>query len=167
MWPWRVKMPTQNLWRSLLLLIYILGDGPMGKTQPWTSRWQALLLAPTLPPLVLVEHEKSRKMSTSPFRAERWWRKARGPLGLAGFGLVLMMKIVLATVCCRFGSWGFVIKLNFWSDFQHKVWSGVWSWSSDEILKLKFGQYFAADFVEILNLMLGRDSEDEIWSRFM
>ena len=52
---------------------------------------------------------------------------------------------MLATVCCRFGSWGLVTKLNFCSDFQHKVWSGVWSWSSGEILKLKFGQYFAAD----------------------
>ena len=52
--------------------------------------------------------------------------------------------IVLATVCCRFGSWGLVIKLNFCSDFQHKVWSGVLRRSSGEILKLKFGQYFAA-----------------------
>ena len=31
------------------------------------------------------------------------------------------------------------------SDFEHKVWSRFWSWSSCEILKLKFGQYFAAD----------------------
>ena len=54
MWPWRVKMPTQNLLRLLLL--------PM-----------------------------------------------------------LMMRIVIATVCCRFGSWGLIIKLNFCSDFEHKV----------------------------------------------
>ena len=59
--------------------------------------------------------------------------------------LMLMMRIVLATVCCRFGSWGLVIKLHFCSDLEHKVWSGFWSWSSGEILKLKFGQYFAAD----------------------
>ena len=44
------------------------------------------------------------------------------------------MRIVLATVCYRFGSRGLVIKLNFCSDFQYKV-EG----------KLKFGQYFAAD----------------------
>ena len=33
--------------------------------------------------------------------------------------------VKLATVCCRFGSRGLVIKQNFCSDFQHKVWSGV------------------------------------------
>ena len=92
--------------------------------------------------------------------------------------LMLMMRIVLATVCCRFGSWGLVIKLNFCSDFQHKVWSGVWRRSSGEILKLKFGQYFAADvwlrlqswiLVKILNLglMLNRDSKIDVWSRFV
>ena len=59
--------------------------------------------------------------------------------------LMLIMRIVLATVSCRFGSWGLAVKLNFCSDFQQKVWSGVWSWSSGKILKLKFGQYFAAD----------------------
>ena len=32
--------------------------------------------------------------------------------------LMLMMRIVLATVCCRFGSWGLVIKLHFCSDFE-------------------------------------------------
>ena len=31
--------------------------------------------------------------------------------------LILVMKIVLATVCCRFWSWGLVIKLNFCSNF--------------------------------------------------
>ena len=76
MWPWRVKMPTQNLLRLLLL----------------------------------------------------------------------MMRIVLATVCCRFGSWGLVIKLNFCLDLKYKVLSRFLSWSSGEILKLKFGRYFAADF---------------------
>ena len=79
MWPWRVKMPTQNLLRLLLL--------PM-----------------------------------------------------------LMMRIVIATVCCRFGSWGLIIKLNFCSDFEQKVLSRFLNWSSGEILKLKFGRYFAADF---------------------
>ena len=37
--------------------------------------------------------------------------------------LMLMMRIVLAIVCCRFGSWGLFIKLNFCLDFEHKVWS--------------------------------------------
>ena len=35
--------------------------------------------------------------------------------------LVLMIGIVLATVCCKFGSWGLVIKLNFCSDFVHNI----------------------------------------------
>ena len=33
--------------------------------------------------------------------------------------LMLMMWIMLATVCCIFGSWGLVIKLNFCPDFEH------------------------------------------------
>ena len=44
--------------------------------------------------------------------------------------LMLMMRIVLATVCCILGSWGLVIKPNFCSDFEHKVPSRFWSWSS-------------------------------------
>ena len=131
MWPWRVKMPTQNLLRLLLLLM-------------------------------------------------------------------LMPRIMLATVCYRFGSWRLVLMQNFCSDFEHKVWSRFWSWSSGKILKLKFGQYLAVDvwlrlwgwilvnilklgLVKILSLnlvgilMFGRDlevnayrdSELEIWSRFV
>ena len=59
--------------------------------------------------------------------------------------LMLMLRIMLATVCCRFGSWGLIIKQNFCLDFEHKVWSRFWSWSSGMTLKLEFGQYFAAD----------------------
>ena len=33
--------------------------------------------------------------------------------------LMLVMRIVLTTVCCRFGSPGLVITLNFCSDFEH------------------------------------------------
>ena len=58
---------------------------------------------------------------------------------------MLMVRIVLAKVCGIFGSLGLVIKLNFWSDSEHKVWSRFRSWSTGEILKLKFGQYLAAD----------------------
>ena len=55
-------------------------------------------------------------------------------------------------------------EINFFCpDFEHKVCSRFWSWSSGEILKLKFSQYFAADpwlrlwglfLVEILKLRL-------------
>ena len=57
-----------------------------------------------------------------------------------------------------FRSLGLVISLNFCSDFEHKVWSRFWSWSSGEILKLKFSQY--------LVLILGWVYEDYSWSRF-
>ena len=102
--------------------------------------------------------------------------------------LMLVMRIVFATLCCRFGSWGLVVKLNFCSDFDRKVWLRFWSWSSGEILKLMFGQYFAADIwlrlwswilvkilklglVKILTLdlvemlMFGLDFEVDVWSR--
>ena len=49
------------------------------------------------------------------------------------------------------------IKLNFCSDFEHKVWSRFWNWSSGKILNLKFVQYFAADVCWRLDL--GEDSE--------
>ena len=51
--------------------------------------------------------------------------------------LMLIMWIVLATVCCRFGSWGLVIKLDFCSDLEHKVWSKFWSWSSGKICMVR------------------------------
>ena len=35
--------------------------------------------------------------------------------------LMLMLMIMLATVCYSFGSWRLVLKLNFCSDFEHKV----------------------------------------------
>ena len=34
--------------------------------------------------------------------------------------LMLLMRNVLATACCRFGSGGLVIKLNFCSDFDQR-----------------------------------------------
>ena len=58
---------------------------------------------------------------------------------------MLRLRNVLTIVWCRFGSWSLVIKLIFGPDFEHKVWSRLWSWSSGEILKLKLSQYFAAD----------------------
>ena len=64
--------------------------------------------------------------------------------------LMLMMRIVLATVWCILGSWSLVIKPNFCSDFEHKVCSRFWCWSSGKIFKLEFGQYFAADVLQRL-----------------
>ena len=59
--------------------------------------------------------------------------------------LMLMLRIMLATVCYRFGSWRLVLKLNFCPYFEHKGWSRFWSWSLGEILNLEFVQHFAVD----------------------
>ena len=84
--------------------------------------------------------------------------------------LMFMMRIVLATVCCRFGSRGSVITLNFCSDFEHfvqdfdvkfrqdfaaEVWS-VFCCCLVEVTKLNLGQYSKARFGEDLNV----DSRD-------
>ena len=87
MWPWRAKMPTQNLLRLLLLLM-------------------------------------------------------------------LVMRIVLTTVCCRYRSWGLVIKLIFCSDFGQKVWSTFWRYSSGTILKLGLVNIFNFKFSQDTNVWL-------------
>ena len=43
-----------------------------------------------------------------------------------------------------------VMKPNFCSDFEQKVSSRFWSWSSGKIFKLEFGRYFAADVLQRL-----------------
>ena len=58
--------------------------------------------------------------------------------------LMLVMRIVLATVCCRFRSWGLDIKPNFCSILEHNIWSRFWSWL----------------------LMFGWGYKVESWSRF-
>ena len=72
--------------------------------------------------------------------------------------LMLIMRIVLATACCRYGSGGLVIKLNFCSDFEQKVWSLFWSWSS--------GKIWSRSLFSILLLMFWSGNEAESWSRF-
>ena len=73
--------------------------------------------------------------------------------------LMLMMRIVLATVYCRFGRWGLVIKQIF---FRY------WSQGLIKIVNMKFKLDFEAGvwfifciwcFVEVMKLNLGRDSE--------
>jgi len=54
-------------------------------------------------------------------------------------------------------------KAKFCLDFERKVWSRVWSWSSSKILKLKFGQYFAAQ-AKVMKWMFGQDFDVEVWS---
>ena len=64
----------------------------------------------------------------------------------------------LFKLSCRFRSWGLVIKLNFCSDFEYKVWSRIWIWSSGKILEM--------ELVSILLMMSCRGFEVESWSRF-
>ena len=94
--------------------------------------------------------------------------------------LMKVMRIVLATVCCRFGSWGLVIKLKFVQtfctlfkilkfkfrrDFEAESWSVfccwiVWlrlrSWILVKILKL--------GLVKIFTCRFSRDAD--VWLRF-
>ena len=84
--------------------------------------------------------------------------------------LMLVMRIVLATVCCRFGSWGLVMKLNFCSEFQHKVWEKI------QIFWVFFANFLNYGGVwKIINynlqsrrqiLTLGGVYEAEVWSVF-
>ena len=76
-----------------------------------------------------------------------------------------MLRNVLTIVWRRFGSWSLVIKSNFCTDFQHKVWSRFWNWSPGEILKLKFSQYFAADlWLRLWRLFLVEILKLRFWS---
>ena len=63
--------------------------------------------------------------------------------------LLLMRRKLLTTVWCRFGSWSFVIKLNFCSDARGLV----------KILQLKFGEIWSRSLVSILLLIFGHEVE--------
>ena len=89
-------------------------------------------------------------------------------------------------VCCRFGSWGLVIKLHFCSDFQQKVWSRFWSWSSRQDFEAKVWSFCCWCLVEVTKLkkilklclvnilsltlvemlIFGRDFDVDAWSIF-
>ena len=58
--------------------------------------------------------------------------------------LMLMMRNVHDS-CMQICKLKFGHEAKFCSDFELKVWSRVWSWNSSKILKLKFGQNFAAE----------------------
>ena len=64
--------------------------------------------------------------------------------------VVTVADEVLATICCRFRSWGLVKKLNFCSDFEHKVWSNFLSLSSDKIWSWSLISFFCWCFVEVM-----------------
>ena len=72
--------------------------------------------------------------------------------------LKLMQRNVLMTVWCRFGSWSLVIKSNFCSYFEQKVWSRFWSWSSGKICSWSLASFSV--------LMFCKGYEVESWSRF-
>ena len=83
-----------------------------------------------------------------------WPWRVKMPTQNLSLLLMLVMRIVLATVCCRFGSWGLVIKLNFCSDFEHKVWSRFWSWSSGKIWSWSLVSFFCWCFVEVIWILV-------------
>ena len=70
---------------------------------------------------------------------------------------LLLVRIVLATICCRFWSWCLVKKLLF--RLEHKVSSRFWSWSSGKIGSWSLAIFLRWYFVEVMKLNLGRDFE--------
>ena len=64
--------------------------------------------------------------------------------------LMLMLRNVSAIVWCRFGSWILVIRSNFCPDFEHRVWSRFWSWSSGKIWSWSLVSFFCWCFVEVM-----------------
>ena len=104
MWPWCVRMPTQNLLRLLLLLM-------------------------------------------------------------------LMLRIMLANVCYRFGSWCLVLKLNFFQtlstrvgqDFEVEVQAKFWSWILFIILLLMFSRGYEVE--SFFNFKFSGDAD--VWLIFL
>ena len=86
----------------------------------------------------------------------RPWRVNMPTQNLLRLFLLLMLVtwIVLATICGRFGSWGLVKKLNFCSDFEHKVWSRFRSWSKGEIWSWSLVSFFCWCFVEVIWILV-------------
>ena len=79
--------------------------------------------------------------------------------------LMLMMRNVLTTVVCRFGSWSLVMKLNFvqtlstrfGQEFEVEVQAKFWNWSLVSILLLSRS--------EVMKWMFGQDFEVKVWSK--
>ena len=59
--------------------------------------------------------------------------------------LMLMMRNVLTTVVYRFGSWSLAMKLNFVQTLSTRFGQEFEVEVQAKLLKLKFGQYFAAE----------------------
>ena len=87
-----------------------------------------------------------------------------------------MLKNMLTTVWCSFGCWSYIFVQPLSTRFGQDC-----GWSSGEILKLKFGQYFAAEvclrwrswilvkimklgLVKILKFKFSRDAD--VWLKF-
>ena len=134
MWPWHVKMTTQNLLRLLLLLMLMMRNV---LTTVWCKfgRWSLVIKLSFCSDF---EHKVSR--FGQDFKVDvqaRFW----------SWSLVIVLLLMLHVV----------MKFNLGQDSE-----------------ARFGQDFEAQvlwrgwcLVEILKMMLGRDSEDEIWSRFV
>ena len=82
--------------------------------------------------------------------------------------LMLMMRNVLTTVLCSFGSWSLVIKLNFVQTLSTRFGQEFEVEVQAKLLKLKFGQYFAAEAWWGYEVKVwSKDIEFGIWSRFV
>ena len=78
--------------------------------------------------------------------------------------LMLMMRIVLATVWCILGSSGKIFKLEFGHYFASDILQRLRSWILIEMLKL--GSVNILNFSLVEMVMFGWDFEVNAWSRF-
>ena len=115
MWPWRVKMPTQNLLKLLLLQMLMLRI--MLATVCWFASWRLVI----------------KLKFCSDFEHKGWSRFWSWSL----FSILPLM-------CCRGWILVKILKLgldkilNFKFSRDADVWLRFWSWCSVEILKMKF-----------------------------
>ena len=127
MWPWRVKMPTQNLLRLLLLLMLMLRI--MLATACWFGSWRLVIKLNFCSDF---EH-KARSI---------FWRWSSGKIW--SWSLVSILPLMFC--------WGYEVEswLRFWSkicnilnfkfSWDADVLLRFWSWCLVEILKMKFNQ---------------------------
>ena len=90
--------------------------------EPESDRWLPLSLTPSL-------------TNSVPFSRLDWLTLACED---ANSKLVEVFTVADVDAEKRIGSWSLLIKLIFCSDYVHKVWSRIWSWSSGKNFKLEF-----------------------------
>ena len=152
MWPWHVRMATKNLLKLLLWLLMMRNSLLQRGAIPHI--WEAILReALDFGGEGAVEEESSVPQSSEP-RINACLLLQKGELPIKRRGVAGRMegankftywtyffRVMLATVCCRFGSLGLVIGhliTRFGQDFEVEVQARFWSWSLVSITLMMF-----------------------------